>query len=547
MAEKEYTVVGVDKHVYYGICDTPAAVDTKDVYIENPTIYMSDDEHFLDISVGDQLIVTFINGNTSSAPSLSLHIADGDEEITFPTSTLHIVDNNEDISFPTNTGRIVIDSRVNIDVSYLWEAGDIVPFIYTISLEEAYWKVNAIGHATINRYGTVRIVSSKEDIQEADDYTAVGYGLMDDLFDEEKDKYKLRWIPNVVDNNWGDLSLIYNSNPEEILSTVHISKLIHNTGELMNNGDGSEPTNPYQKYLMNTEDLTLLNLGDGLGYKKGNESIVNFIPYNDNTGSVKVGYGSLLEYQSNLDDSTDPTLYLDGKQTYLRADNSGFIKLGTVQLTPKPETFIEYANFGSDKITFSKPLTVPTATVNTLNIGEINGNNTSSIYANTITSPNLKMRISGEDVPIKTYIDNNLPPVNVTLGFKTDTDWSYYGPSTDWIRPNANFIFRKVRTREYLMKGGSNISGQNHPSERLPQIKGYVPVGVVGWNVDRPDNNTTWNSGLITVWEIFIIYDDIINNPELAQVVFAMHNHNPYDVKMRLVIDILYVKEKWRE
>lgn len=543
MAEKEYTVVGVDKHVYYGICDTPAATDTKDVYIENPTIYMNDDEHFLDISVGDQLIVTFINGNTSSAPKLSLHVAEGDMEITFPTSSLHIVDNNEDISFPTNTGRIVIDSRINIDVSYLWEAGDIIPFIYTLDLEETYWKVNAISHGTIDRYGTVRIASSMEDVQNGDDYTAIGCGLINDLFSEEKDKYKLRWVPNVIDNNWGDLSLIYNSNPEEILSTVHISKLIHNTGELMNNGDGSEPTNPYQKYLMNTEDLVLLNSEDGLGYKKDDENIINFIPYNDNTGSVKVGYGSLLEYQSNLDDSTDPTLYLDGKQTYLRADDSGFIKLGTVQLTSDPEVFTEYARFGSNEITFSKPLTVPTATVNTLNIGQINGNNASSIYANTITSPNLKMRVNGEDVSIKTYIDNNLPPVNINLGFKTDTDWSYYGPSTNWVRSDANFIFRRIQTKLYKMDGGSNTG---HEVESVPKINGYLPIGIVGWNIDRKDE-TKYNTGLVTVWEVFLTYDDIVNNPEQAKVRFAMHNHSSSTYEICLVIDVLYVKEKWRE
>ena len=118
MAEKQYTVVGVDKHVYYGVCSTAAGVQVKEVVIQNPTLYIdssTEDVEVLDLNVGDQLIVSFADGNTNESPTLSLFI----EEL------------SNNIGISDNAGRVVIDSRVDVDCNLMFQLHYLIQLSYS--------------------------------------------------------------------------------------------------------------------------------------------------------------------------------------------------------------------------------------------------------------------------------------------------------------------------------------------------------------------------------------------------------------------------------
>ena len=105
MAEREYTVIEVDKHVYYGKSNSLAASATKNVIIQNPTIYVDQSNYFLDLNEGDLLIVSFESGNENNAPTLNLQIPDGEYNI----------------SFSNGAGRAVIGSNISEDCTNMWD------------------------------------------------------------------------------------------------------------------------------------------------------------------------------------------------------------------------------------------------------------------------------------------------------------------------------------------------------------------------------------------------------------------------------------------
>lgn len=559
MAEKQYTVVGVDKHVYYGVCSTAAGVQVKEVVIQNPTLYIdssTEDVEVLDLNVGDQLIVSFADGNTNEAPTLSLFI----EEL------------SNNIGISDNVGRVVIDSRVDINCNLMWEAGEMVSFIYTKNNNQTYWKMNMVGPATENKFGTVKIANSNTDTNNLDDQTAVTYDLINGLIKTSYDGLGLTWKNSSEEGEWGKIDLIYkkvyrkvdisSGNPaslglyelvnEEyvltedtsvvegknyytnVLDTATIPNIITQTGDLINNGDGTNGS----VYLKNNDDISFSEPGMGIGYvynvtEEEKDTIRNFIPYDPVTekeNNARIGYGSLEAYQSKITDingdliELNPSTWIYGKTIYNGMDEDGSLQIGISDI---PEnTFTPLYTFNKDGANFIKPFTVPSITAaNGIDAGPItttgltvngdtviNGNET---VTGTLNAKGLN--VNGEE--ITTLITRLNPPRSVTVG------------------NGGNFVVQIVSTGAITANAKSNYQYNNKTNMRfpLPSLSGYQPIGIVGYNIDQlTGSDQSWQA---RVWECYL---------DGNRVGCAINNPSDRKNTIQVYIYVLYVKNSWR-
>lgn len=563
MAEKQYTVVGVDKHVYYGVCSTAAGVQVKEVVIQNPTLYIdssTENVEVLDLNVGDQLIVSFADGNTNESPTLSLFI----EEL------------SNNIGISDNAGRIVVDSRIDVDCNLMWEAGEMVGFIYTERNNQTYWKMNMVGPATENKFGTVKIANSNTDINDLDDQTAVTYDLIKGLIKTSYEGLGLTWEDSAEEGEWGKVDLIYKNaykkvdissgNPASlglyelvnetyvptmdtsvvegknyytnVIDKATIPNIITQTGQLINNGDGTNGS----VYLKNNDDISFIEPGMGIGYvynvtEEEQEVVRNFIPYDpivEKENNVRVGYGSLEAYQSETADvdgnliELNPSTWIYGKTIYNGMDEDGSLQIGISDI---PEnTFTPLYTFNKNGANFTKPLTVPSITAaNGIDAGPIvttkltvNGNAT---VTNTLNTKGLK--VNGEE--ITALIKRLNPPRTVTV------EAYYDGPA-----PSANFFVKRIKSpvMSAVSKGHFKISGNNsaHMQWAAPVISGYSAVGIVGFNLDQNTSKDWASHG--GVWECY--YQKSTN-----MIDFAIINWRDAAQAIYVFVDLLYVKTSW--
>lgn len=563
MAEKQYTVVGVDKHVYYGVCSTAAGVQVKEVVIQNPTLYIdssTEDVEVLDLNVGDQLIVSFADGNTNESPTLSLFI----EEL------------SNNIGISDNAGRVVVDSRIDINCNLMWEAGEMVGFIYTERNNQAYWKMNTVGPAAEDRFGTVKIANSDTDINDLDDQTAVTYDLIKGLIKTSYEGLGLTWEDSAEEGEWGKVDLIYKNaykkvdissgNPASlglyeivnetyvptmdtsvvegknyytnVIDKATIPNIITQTGQLINNGDGTNGS----VYLKNNDDISFIEPGMGIGYtynvtEEEQEVVRNFIPYDpvvEKENNVRVGYGSLEAYQSETADvdgnliELNPSTWIYGKTIYNGIDKNGSLQIGISDI-PK-NTFTPLYTFNKNGANFTKPLTVPSITAaNGIDAGPItttrltvNGNAT---VTNTLNTKGLK--VNGEE--ITALIKRLNPPRNVSVqAYSSDTT------------PSANFFVKRIKSpvMSAVSKGHFKISGNNsaHMQWAAPVINGYSAIGIVGFNLDQNTDKDWASHG--GVWECY--YQKSTN-----MIDFAIINWRDAAQAIYVFVDLLYVKTSW--
>lgn len=532
MAESERipVIVGVDKHVYYGVCNTPAGESTKRVVIQNPTLFEevveNNTTYTLDLSVGDQLIVTFVNGNTSTAPTLSLHIDDS----------------NEDISFPDNEGRIVFMSdAVNTDYDdyFNWDPGDIIPFIYTenASQFQSYWKFNMIKHATYDNYGTVRIANSLNDFEDPDDpepNIAITLPVVKDLIVEDVD---LEWVLSSP-----DLEEMEDSDEEEPLFTIELSprethdppwvssvsipksiipnpEKIERTSQLINDADVADQEPITIKYLRNIDNFTIPNDSNGLGFFIDAENYLNSVePHINNDGVIRIGYHPLYEYQDILDPTQleyalNPELLLYGKDVVMGVDaleidyetekSLGKINFGRVDLPNN--VFDPFADFGDDKINFYR---------------DVDLNN------NTLVADGLKantLKLNGQDI---------IFPMGGTLAGNSFIKVTHV--ETPKLTAAAKSCFKS---------SGASTVHQKMPITPPNGEAGWRAMGIIGWNLDEAKNDQ--RADLVSIWEAFI--DISGNNPTAAHPVLNYAAHSYWDKSQVITINfyILWVKENW--
>ena len=534
MAEER--VVGVDRHVYYGKCETAADVSIKEVIIQNPTYTKESindvDTIYLDLEVGDQLIITFANGNTSVAPTLSLFVNDS----------------NTNIGISGNSGRVVIASRIDINCNLMWEAGDLISFIYTELNDQSYWKMNVTSPATSEKFGTVKIAGEDADVTTLDEQTAVTYNLIKDLITDSNEALELDWEYSPEEGEWGKINLTSN---EVLIDDVVIPQIIANVSDLTNDGDGS----PNSKFLTNNKDISFLNTGMGVGYsyntieeeKIVEKTVRNFIPYDPtiiyedepvvlNANNVRVGYGSLEAYQEVFVDENDnvielnPSTWIYGKTIYDAFDENGSLQIGTIDI-PNGHDFDPLYSFNKDSVNFTKPLTVPSITAandidaESITTTGLTVNGYTVINGNETVTGTLNVKgLSVDGTEIKNLIDSRISPLNVTV---------------NWPGAGDNFVIKIVSTGELTAEPRKNYlyNGYANMKFPLPSLSGYQPIGIVGYNIDQyASKDHSWDARM---WECYL-------DPDNKKVCCAILND--YDTKSTILVYIyvLYVKNSWR-
>lgn len=565
MAEKQYTVVGVDKHVYYGVCSTAAGVQVKEVVIQNPTLYIdssTENVEVLDLNVGDQLIVSFADGNTNESPTLSLFI----EEL------------SNNIGISDNAGRVVVDSRVDVDCNLMWEAGEMVGFIYTKRNNQTYWKMNTVGPAAEDRFGTVKIANSNTDVNDLDDRTAVTYDLIKGLIRTSYEGLGLTWENSAEEGEWGKVDLIYKNaykkvdissgNPaslglyelinETYVPTMDISvvvgknyytniidkatipNIITQTGQLINNGDGTNGS----AYLKNNDNISFIEPGMGIGYiynatKEEQEVVRNFIPYDpvvEKENNIRVGYGSLEAYQSEIADADgnlielNPSTWIYGKTIYNGMDKDGSLQIGISDI---PEnTFTPLYIFNKNKADFSKSLIVPSIDTHRVETEDLLASNFSFDGNGTIGGELEVASLKVNDEEISALITRLNPPRDVTVA-----DWYYMNDHPN--KENANFIIRTIQSPPITANSVScyTYNGRVNMEFPLPVINGYSALGTVGFNIDQYNGSDhSWEAQM---WEYYIDRDKNI-------IHCAILNWDNRVTKIIFYFYILYVKNSWR-
>ena len=544
MAEER--VVGVDRHVYYGKCETAADVSIKEVIIQNPTYTKESindvDTIYLDLEVGDQLIITFANGNTSVAPTLSLFVNDS----------------NTNIGISGNSGRVVIASRIDINCNLMWEAGDLISFIYTELNDQSYWKMNVTSPATSEKFGTVKIAGEDADVATLDEQTAVTYNLIKDLITDSDEALELDWEYSPEEGEWGKINLTSN---EVLIDDVVIPQIIANVSDLTNDGDGS----PNSKFLTNNKDISFLNTGMGVGYsyntieeeKIVEKTVRNFIPYDPtiiyedepvvlNANNVRVGYGSLEAYQEVFVDENDnvielnPSTWIYGKTIYDAFDEDGSLQIGTIDI-PNGHDFDPLYSFNKDSVNFTKPLTVPSITAandidaESITTTGLTVNGYTVISGNETVTGTLNakgLNVNGEE--ITALITRLNPPRNVTVG-----DWLSSANAAQSGEGDSNFIVRTVATPVLTAGSSANYLYNDRANMEftLPVWSGYSPIGIVGYNIDQySSSDRSWKAQM---WECYI-------DRNASKIHTAIMNWDTKQTKILVYFYILYVRNSWR-
>lgn len=552
MSENRLQLIGTDKHVYYGKCKSPESEKDKIVTIINPTGYIVEDEIkesqdseenitnneedgeapitttetskiYLDLSEGDQLLVSFDYGNTVEDPNINLRI----------------VDESRNIDVTDAYGRIILMSNIEYDCKYMWEAGDVVPFIYTDYQNTKYWKFAAVSPASPDKFGTVKIADKKEDLRNDNHKTAITYNLLNEGIDDKLDELGLVLTnPSANENRWVDISLKRPENgTDKILSTISLPQLPSRTSDLINDGSSSVDTKVYLEseesiyfpYGYSPADPTEQGLPQiGAGYiDEDNEKILNYIPsYN---GNLYIGEPS---QPTIIDGENIRFLMPENDKIHIGNENDEYVDFGAFVLMPNDQYTL-----GTE---FKKPVNIANALrVETIVGGNFNGDN---IDCKSLSTDAL--RIAGENI-VK-FISDNAPPTAVDAQF---INWKE-NPQQE-SAPIANFVIKRVWTSKLTGAANSHylpISGNNHNDTSsgshifcpIPTLEGYTPVGIVGVNVDSVDQSSKGDWASHTrIWECFLGFSEsgVTNTAHLAAI-----NTRDKQQSIYLGIDVLYIQ-----
>ena len=547
-------LIGTDKHVYYGKCYDVESEEIKTVTIVNPTGYITEDEIqesqdsneeivetndeneedilttdessrvYLDLNEGDQLLVTFTHGNTVEKPYINLRI----------------VDDNRNIDVTDAYGRIILMSNIEYNCKYMWEAGDVVPFIYTYDEQSQtkYWKFAAVSPASADKFGTVKIADTKEDLREDNSKTAITYNLLNEEIDGKLDELSLGLNPSENENKWVDIRLKRPENgADKILSTISLPQLPSRTSDFINDGSSSTDTKVYLEseesiyfpYGYSPADPIRQGLPQiGAGYiDEDNEKILNYIPsYN---GNLYIGEPS---QPTIIDGGAIRFLMPENDKIHIGNENDEYADFGAFVLMPNGQ----YA-LGTE---FKKPVNIASALrVETIVGGNFNGDDVDCKNLSTDT-----LKIAGENI-VK-FISDNAPPTAVDTQF---INWKE-DPQQE-SAPTANFVVKRVWTSKLTGAANSHylpISGNNHNDTSsgshifcpIPTLEGYTPVGIVGVNVDSVDqsSNGDWASHT-RIWECFLGFSEsgVTNIAHLAAI-----NTRDKQQSIYLGIDVLYIQ-----
>lgn len=514
-----------DSRVYYGTCSTAASESEKVVEVLNP-VFIDGQNNILDLVIGDVLVVKFDNGNTNPNPVIQLKIKDS----------------SNNISVSADTGLTAL-----IKERYDWAEQEIMPFVYTYTgpnngeavsedgvevtpvsdesenentettetiVADYAWKPIELPIASEDVYGVTKLVNNENVLTDTDE-RPVGYKLIKQKIGDAVKSLKL---------NYSDGNLALTDNDGEEISQTNIPIPPTKTSQLTNDGELREPgeENTEDRYWSSRTNNYVMKFDLGIGYpyiEDNQQKIIKSIePYGtiksgDKTAHViRIGRDALKAYQNGVkpdgsDDllEIDPQTRLYGNKIDFLIDSNGSVGIGACNISEGHNDYTRGYIFEPNKVTFKQDLNIT------------NNKKLASKYIE-YNGTELENRLT--NFYIKSYVTDVLSYPSADGG-----GWKSVATNCEKYRP----------TECTKSKSGASLWFEitNSPT-------GYVPIGIVGYNLDEAnvDSITSTPSRMI-MWECWLVNK---SNKYYFQCALTNSDHKKNSIKINY--KVLFVKER---
>lgn len=490
-----------DSRVYYGTCSTAASESEKVVEVLNP-VFIDGQNNRLDLMVGDILVVKLDNGNTTSNPTIKLRVK-GD---------------NQNISVSADAGLTTL-----INERYDWAPQEIMAFacVYCGPINEGEdpinsyaWKPIELPIASDDTYGVTKLVNNENVLTDTDE-RPVGYKLIKQKIGDAVKSLKL---------NYSDGNLVLADNDGEEISQTNIPIPPTKTSQLTNDGEPREPgeENTEDRYWSSRTNNYVMKFDLGIGYpyiEDNQQKIIKSIePYGtiesgDKTAHViRIGRDALKAYQNGVkpdgsDDllEIDPQTRLYGNKIDFLIDSNGSVGIGACNISEGHNDYTRGYIFEPNKVTFKQDLNIT------------NNKKLASKYIE-YNGTELENRLT--NFYIKSYVTDVL-----SYPSADDGGWKSIATNCEKYRP----------TECTKSKSGASLWFE---ITNLPT--GYVPIGIVGYNLDEAnvDSITSTPSRMI-MWECWLVNK---SNKYYFQCALTNSDHKKNSIKINY--KVLFVKER---
>lgn len=483
-------------------------------------------------------------------------------------------ENENDGTVPINTGgfywKIIEADLASIDKYGL------------VKLATESDNVQAIDSNTVANYDLVKVL-----VKEAIDNLGI---IWETNLEGEEQWGKITLISELPENT---STLIEDEEEEEEepidYKTAFIPKLITSTNELVNNGD--QESEAGSKYIQTGDGFWYFDIPNdaGIGFKNNEENIITIKPYSydDQLKNQYITIGErLLElYQTDAPIPNQPptpyvpqmieftgTEFEEGvdyyvqlpDETYVITDDiepqSGIVYYvveeeeennGEIDLRDNPIVQIygkeiingidfDNGNFSIGYADLLSPSYIPVLSIDKNGVS-INGeiDVTGGITANSLNvagEANVDgLNING--ISIDDFVDSKISSIEISFERLNSSTIVPTGSPTFIIKDVLTDLVKAVGKQGYRYNIGDSNTNLTCP---VPVISDYIPLGVVGWNVDR-EANSSYYTGFTTVWECYLT-----NNTTTPTLNFAMSNlRENVEQHMHLHAYVLYVRRNW--
>lgn len=491
-----------DSRVYYGVCQTAGGESIKDVVIQNPVFVEQGVLSYLDLEIGDKLIVRFVNGNSNPSPILHLSINDSGQNITMSNDTIN--------------GQIIIDTYDTVS----WHTSCLVEFVYVwhsiggyvddqeqeVIEREKWWKIDRPKLGTSSRPGLLQAASTKSEMNnESDntDFIVPTCNLTQQLVTEAIAAMGLQLSTSSTTGiNTVTLRTNYSN------KAIELPKIPTKTSELSNTGWYGREN---EHFFTNIYNIAFIENGLGIGrryYDKNNnaQTLVNFSPYsqssNGDTNYCSVGYGGLYHYQNGTKDSSNNTISPEphtniyGKQIGIWFDVSDNMSIGTVNTKDNKNVYDSIYIFDKNKVTFKKDLYIKNNTIHCENL--------------MIPHPTQAGELNIKQY-VQHWVHNAIMVENITIGPVIVTKGSS------------------------IVKTSSTATETSNPAYPIPDKENYTPIAMGGFNLTEAEAGK-YHPSRVYLWECYI-NKNANNKYELR---YALFNTDSQDNHVYVKVRVLY-------
>lgn len=518
-----------DSRVYYGTCSTAANESEKVVEVLNP-VFIDGQNNILDLVIGDVLVVKFDNGNTNSNPVIRLKVKDLNNNISVSADTglTALIKERYDwaeqeiMSFVytytgSNNGEAV--SENGVEVTPIDNESDETEISEIVVVIDYAWKPIELPIASDDTYGVTKLITDIQNLIGNEDQP-VSYNIIQNFIENSLDSLGLTY-----NNNNGNLTLDDNGN-----KTINIPVPPTKTSQLINDGEpreqGEENTDDRYWSSRTNNYVMTKNLGIGYAYtpnepNASQQVMKSFVPYStfrpsgykasgDTVNVIRIGRDALQAYQNGQTDiEPDPYLRLYGNKIDLLMGADGIVGIGDCDISNGNTSYERDYMFEPDKATFNQNLIIKST----------NGNNR-KLVSKYIEYNGTELEDRLTNFYIKSYVTDVL-----SYPSADDGGWKSVATNCEKYRP----------TECTKSKSGASLWFE---ITNLPT--GYVPIGIVGYNLDEAnvDSITSTPSRMI-MWECWLVNK---SNKYYFQCALTNSDHKKNSIKINY--KVLFVKER---